>query len=94
MGRVVLSFCLAMLLGVALGITSRTRLCAEAGVEFEEVMEELAQEEALGFDDLAGAAAALGVVEPRDQVALGRGHQPLLDHRLVLDGAEKSLHAP
>jgi lambda family phage portal protein len=32
---------------VALGTTSRTRLCAEAGVEFEEVMEELALEEDL-----------------------------------------------
>jgi len=32
---------------VALGTTSRQRLCAEDGVEFEEVLEELAQEEAM-----------------------------------------------
>lgn len=32
---------------VALGITSRTRLCAEEGVEFEEVLDELAREEAM-----------------------------------------------
>jgi lambda family phage portal protein len=32
---------------VALGITSRTRLCAEEGIEFEEVLDELAQEEAM-----------------------------------------------
>lgn len=32
---------------VALATTSRTRICAEAGVEWEEVLDELAQEEAL-----------------------------------------------
>lgn len=33
--------------GVALGVTSRTRVCAEQGADFEEVLGELAQEEAL-----------------------------------------------
>ena len=33
--------------GVALGTTSRTRLCAEEGSDFEEVLEELAHEEAM-----------------------------------------------
>lgn len=32
---------------VALGITSRTRLCAEEGTEWEEILDELAQEEAM-----------------------------------------------
>jgi len=32
---------------VALGTTSRTRICAEEGVDFEEVLEELAEEEAM-----------------------------------------------
>lgn len=33
--------------GVALGVTSRTRICAEAGEDFEEILDELAAEERL-----------------------------------------------
>lgn len=47
---------------VALGITSRTRLCAENGVDFEEVLDELAEEERmareLGVTLNTGAASA------------------------------------
>lgn len=34
-------------LAIALGVTSRTRICAERGVEFEDVIEELAEEKRL-----------------------------------------------
>lgn len=66
--------------GVALGITSRTRLCAEAGVEFEEVMEELAQEEALAKKagvTLNTAAAQASKNPPVDhQGPKGAGAEP------------------
>lgn len=54
---------------VALGITSRTRLCAEEGVEFEEVLAELAMEEQMARDkgvSLDTKAAAAHKTPPAD----------------------------
>lgn len=57
---------------VALGTTSRTRLCAEDGTDFEEVLDELAREEAMAREKnvtLGTAAATSGKNPPADSAA-------------------------
>lgn len=52
---------------VALGVNSRTRICAEAGTDFEEVLEELAREEQMARDkkvSLSTDAATAGKNPP------------------------------
>lgn len=57
---------------VALGTTSRTRLCAEDGTDFEEVLEELAMEEAMAREKnvhLGSAVPTSGKNPPTDSAA-------------------------
>lgn len=59
--------------GVELGITSRTRIAAEQGVDLDDVLDELAQEKALmqqkGLSTAPAAQAAPPVVKPAEDAA-------------------------